>query len=408
MIQFIKDLQSQKYTSLAFLLILLICCFLFHKAFAASPAFDQIFIPDQETSNQRNDWVQTYGNDTTHLRSDHANLLAVDYLSDGKTLDVTFWLGSNLENDSTYNQPLKRIRYGMLIAIASLPPTSGYNGANYNFYIESVDGKWSEYLYQLSSTRSSALIESKINYTEPFAGTTIGPGYVKLRLDLKSINYPTTYGLSFYTAESFKSNEVRDFTGWIAIPPATIDIKTHPENIVIRQGEKQLIRAEVDTPLTNNVTNITFDNDTDYSSNGLNVSTQRMHPPLFEVEVSPQTSLGTYTIPFVASLLIATTYSSSPTATAATAPVDTVTEVVDPEFQVSKKYPTIGYITSPAKLTIDVIAPLTFEETFMAFWETYATHMAIVVSGMMGVLMTILAEHLRNRKERKKQGLRRL
>ena len=420
MIQFIKDLQSQKYTSLAltsidiifmisFLLILLICCFLFHKAFAASPAFDQIFIPDQETSNQRNDWVQTYGNDSTHLRSDRANLLAVDYLSDGKTLDTTFWLASNLENASAYSQPLKRIRYGMLIAIVSLPPTSGYNGANYNFYIEAVDGKWSEYLYQLSSTGSSALIESKINYTEPFAGTTIGPGYVKLRLDLKPINYPTTYGLSFYTAESFKSNEVRDFTGWIAIPPATVDILTHPENIVIRQGEKRLIRAEVDTPFSNNVNaNITFDNDTDYSSNGLNVSTQRMHPPLFEVEVSPQTSLGTYTIPFVASLLIATTYSSSPTATAATAPVDTVTEVVDPEFQVSKKYPTIGYITSQAKLTIDVIAPLTFEETFMAFWDTYATHMAIVVSGMMGVLMTILAEHLRNRKERKKQGLRRL
>jgi len=47
MIQFIKDLQSQKYTSLAltsidiifmlsFLLILLICCFLLHKAYAAS------------------------------------------------------------------------------------------------------------------------------------------------------------------------------------------------------------------------------------------------------------------------------------------------------------------------------------------------------------------------------------
>jgi hypothetical protein len=127
-----------------------ICCSLFHKAFAASPAFDQIFIPDQETSNQKNDWVQTYGNDSTHLRSDHANILAVDYLSDGKTLDATFWLASNLENDSIYSQPLKRIRYGMLIAIVSLPSTSGYNGANYNFYIEAVDGRWSEYLYQLS------------------------------------------------------------------------------------------------------------------------------------------------------------------------------------------------------------------------------------------------------------------
>ena len=142
-------MQSQKYILLALnsmdiifiLLILLISCFLFNKTLAASPAFDQIFITDEKISNQRNDWVQTYGNDSSHLRSDYTNLLAVDYLSDGKTLDTTFWLASNLENASTYSQPLKRIKYGMLIAIASLPPTSGYNGANYNFYIEEVDGK---------------------------------------------------------------------------------------------------------------------------------------------------------------------------------------------------------------------------------------------------------------------------
>ena len=102
--------------------------------------------------NQKNDWVQTYGNDSSHLKSDYANIVAVDYLSDGKTLDATLWLKSNLENASTYSQPFKKIRYGMLIAIASLPPTSGYNGANYNYYIEAVNGKWSEYLYQLSSS----------------------------------------------------------------------------------------------------------------------------------------------------------------------------------------------------------------------------------------------------------------
>jgi hypothetical protein len=107
----------------------------------------------------------------------------------------------------------------MLIAIVSLPQNSGYNGANYNFYIEEVNGKWSEYLYQLSSTGTYALIESKINYTESFGGPTIGPGYVKLRLDLNSIKSPSLYGLSFYTAESFKSSEVRDFTSWVAVPP---------------------------------------------------------------------------------------------------------------------------------------------------------------------------------------------
>ncbi|HKG71922.1 MAG TPA: hypothetical protein VKA87_08485 [Nitrososphaeraceae archaeon] len=400
------DLQSQKYLFLAFasidiifmlllLLLLLISYSLFHKASAASPAFDQVLISDKEISNQRNDWVQTYGNDSTHLRSDYTNLLAVDYHSDGKTLDTTFWLASNLENASIYSQPLKKIRYGMLIAIVSLPQNSGYNGVNYNYYIEEVNGKWSEYLYQLSSTGTYALIESKINYTESFGGPTIGPGYVKLRLDLNSINSPSSYGLSFYTAESYKSNEVRDFTSWIAIPPATIDILTHPEDIVIRQGEKHLIPAEIETPFSNNVTSIIFDNGTDFNSNGLSVSTQSIQPPLFRVEVSPQSPVGAYTIPFMASLLIQTTSSTSPMFN------DTVTGFVDPEFQVSKKYPTIGYITSPANLTIDVIPSLTINETFMAFWVTYGTPLVILAGGAVGAFSSFFIDYLRSRREHK-------
>jgi hypothetical protein len=268
----------------------------------------------------------------------------------------------------------------MLIAIVSLPQNSGYNGANYNFYIEEVNGKWSEYLYQLSSTGTHALVESKINYTESFGGPTIGPGYVKLRLDLNSIKSPSLYGLSFYTPESFKSSEVRDFTSWVAIPPPTIDILTHPENIVIRQGEKHLIPAEIDTPFSNNVTSITFDNGTDFISNGVSVSTQRIRPPLFKVEVSPQSPVGLYTVPFMASLLIGTTSSTSPMFN------DTVTGFVDPEFQVSKKYPTIGYITGPANLTINVIPSITINETFMAFLASYATPLVILASGSVFVI----------------------
>jgi hypothetical protein len=355
-----------------------------------------------DTQWGKNEWVQTHGNDSSHLRSDYANLLAVDYLSDGKTLDATLWLKSNLENASTYNQPFKKIRYGMLIAIVSLPPTSGYNGANYNYYIEAVNGKWSEYLYELSSTGSSRLIQSKINYTEPFNGPTLDPGYVNLRLDLNSINYPSAYGLSFYTAESFKSNEVRDFTTWVAIPPATIHVLTHPNNIVIRQGETQLIPAEMETPYSKNVSSITFDKHTDFSSTGLHVSTQTIHPPSFKVEVSPQTPVGVYNIPFVASMLIATTYTSSLISAPATATVDRATEVVDPEFQVSKKYPTIGYVTGPTNLTINVIPPITLNETFMAFWSTYGSDLTLLASGAVGAFSAIFVDYLKNRKEHKK------
>jgi len=375
---------------------LLISCSPFHKAFAASPGFNQVLITDAQMSNQKNDWVQTYGNDSTHLRSDYANILAVDYTSDGRTLDTTFWLASNSENASIYNQPLKHIRYGMLIAIVSLPQNSGYNGANYDFYIEGVNGKWSQYLYQLSSTGTHSLIYSKTNYTESFGGPTIGPGHVKLRLDLNSIHSPSSYGLSFYTAESFKSNEDRDFTSWVAVPPATIATLTRPKDIVIRQGEEHLIPSEVETPFSNNVTSLKFDNGTYFSSNGLSVSIEKIQPPLFKIKVSPQTPVGVYTVPFVASLLIQTTSSKSPIFN------NTVSGFGDPEFQVAKKYPTIGDITGPANLTISVIPPLTINETFMAFWVTYGTPIVILAGGAVGASTTVLIDYLKSRREHKK------
>ena len=361
---------------ISLLLLLLISDSLIHKVFASSPAFDEVLISDRDIHNQKNDWVQTYGNNSNHLKSDYANILAVTYSSDGKTLDATIWLKSNLENASIYSQPGKNIRYGMLIAIVTLPENSGYNGANYNFYVEEVNGKWSEYLYELSSTGSHALIYSKVNYTRSFGGPTIGPGYVKLRLNLDSIHSPGNYGLSFYTAESLKSNEVRDFTSWVAVPPATLNTLTDPKDIVIRQGEERLIPSEIKTPLSNNVTSIEFDNNLNYKSIGLNISAERIQPPVFRIKVFPQTPVGIYTIPFRASLLIQTTSSKLPMFN------DTVTGSVDPEFKVSQKYPTIGYISGETNLTIHVIPPLTINETFMDFWKTCQNAILIVAGGV--------------------------
>jgi hypothetical protein len=374
------------------LLLLFISSSALSKTFAESPDFEL-----QEIINQKNNWVQTYGNDSTHLKSGYTDLLAVDYLSDGKSLNSTFWLASNLENASIYDQPFKKISYGMLFDIASGTDDSstGYNGADYDFYIEAVNGKWSEYLYQLSSTGAYALVESKINYSQPFGGPTIGPGYVRLGLDLSSINYPSNYGVLFYTAESFKSNEVRDFMSWVGIPPSTIDVSTSPNDIVIRQGEQQLIPAEIKTTFSNNVTSITFDkgnNDVgpDFNSSGLHVSIQRLRPPLFKAEVSPQTSVGIYTVPFDASILIQTT--ATPTK-----PIfnDTVSGFIDPEFQLSKIYPTTGYITSPANLTITVMPPLSVNDEFKEFWSIYGQPISIILGGFAGGFASLIFSRIK-------------
>jgi hypothetical protein len=127
---------------LLLLLPLFVISFSFNKTFAASsPSFRL-----QEITDERNQWVQTYGNDSTHLKSEYTNILAVDYLSDGKILNATYWLASNSKNASTYNQPYRNISYGMLIDTDSNTKT-GYNGVDYDFYIEAVHRKWSEYLY---------------------------------------------------------------------------------------------------------------------------------------------------------------------------------------------------------------------------------------------------------------------
>ena len=65
--------------SIIILLLLFISSSPFHKTFAASSSFEL-----QALSDQGNDWVQTYGNDSTHLKSDYANILETDYLSDEK------------------------------------------------------------------------------------------------------------------------------------------------------------------------------------------------------------------------------------------------------------------------------------------------------------------------------------
>ena len=97
----------------------------------------------------------------------------------------------------------------------------------------------------------------------------------------------------------------------------------------------------------------------------------------------------------MASLLVQTTSSKLPKFN------DTVTGFVDPEFQVSKKYPTIGYITSKANLTINVIPPLTLNETFTAFWVTYGIPIVILAGGAVGASSTFLIDHLKNRRKHK-------
>jgi hypothetical protein len=91
------------------------------------------------------------------------------------------------------------------ILLLPLPNTkTGYNGADYDLYVEVASGKLSGYLYQLSSTGIYKILKS-INLTQSFADPNALRGAVSLELPLSFIIYPSKYNLLFYTAESYKS-----------------------------------------------------------------------------------------------------------------------------------------------------------------------------------------------------------
>jgi hypothetical protein len=230
-------------------------------------------------------------------------------------------------------------------------------------------------------------------------------GSVNLNLDLSSVNYPSNYNLLFYSAESFKSNEVRQFTSWVTIPPPGLKVITSPNDIMVRQGEEQLFPARIQstTGFSNDVINITLignnNNDNYYTGLGFNsselkIAIERNQPPLFKIVVPQQTSLGIYTIPLIVTI-------REPSLATITKPISTNTNsgILDPEFELSKKYPTVGYLTKPINFTVTVIAPLTINDKFKEFWGVYGQFIGLFAGGFVGVFAKYLFDRRKNKHE---------
>ena len=380
---------------------------LFSISMAQSPSFEL-----QELINENRHWVQTYGNNDTHLKTGYTDILAVNYFSDGQTLNTTIWLSSEFNFsafNSADNQQSRKLSYGMLID-ADANPKTGYNGADYDLYIESAGGKLSGYLYHYSSTGGYRLIGSKTNLTQSHEESSVGPGYASLDLDLSSINSPSEYNLLFYAAESFKSNEVRQFTNWVTIPPPSLQIATFPDSVVIRQGEEQLIPARIQSTsgFSNDVINITlgvtnsvnmennnYNTGPSFNSSELLVNVQRNQPPLIKIDVPQETPLGIYTIPLVVTI-------REPSIATATKPIYTAPQsgTVDPEVELSKKYPTVGFLTKPVNFTVTVISPMSIHDQFKDFWETYGQFIGIFAGAFVGAFAKQMFDKFKKGKDK--------
>jgi hypothetical protein len=158
-------------------------------------------------------------------------------------------------------------------------------------------------------------------------------------------------------------------------------------------------RIKSTTGFSNDVVNITLsgDNNIDYiiasgfNSSELVVIVERTQPPLFNIEIPKQTPLGIYSIPLVVTI-------REPSKAIITKPISvgSLGGKVDSEFEISKEYPTVGYLTRPINLTVIVIAPLSISDQFKEFWGTYGSFVGIF-AGFIGSFAKALLD--RRKKE---------
>jgi hypothetical protein len=133
-----------------------------------------------------------------------------------------------------------------------------------------------------------------------------------------------------------------------------------------------------------------------FNSSELHVAIERNQPPLFKIAVPRQTPLGIYTLPLIVTI-------REPSVATLTKPISINTRggIVDPEFELSKKYPTVGYITRPINITLTVISPRTISDQFKDFWGVYGSFIGIFAGAFVGAFSKLLFDRRKEKKEKK-------
>ena len=218
------------------------------------------------------------------------DIAAVDYFSDGKFLNTTLWLSSNIQTPI----PPAVTSFEMLIDVSSAYDT----GQDYLLKLDwdRTSKNWFRTLQDISpSPGKNRIIDSgeyRILENQNYNTTDFyeeGKNYVELNVGLDAISSPNQYSLllmasnSFYTEDGYFCNAV-DISDRVHVPPPDVIMSTSPSTVALYPDEQKNIelRLKSSTKLdsyvrlyTNNIDDIEarlVPNETTVSSSGITIS----------------------------------------------------------------------------------------------------------------------------------------
>jgi hypothetical protein len=240
------------------LLLLSLILFIFYQAlyklelFAISPSFVL-----QEVKDGKDDWffsdIYEQGKNkkwfSEHLIKDITgsnigNIQSVSYLSDGKTLNITFWLNSPFNK----TQPSHHVLGYFVYIDADSNNKTGWNGIDYIDSIQYINKKWNETFMETSGLGQSYRMIKGINYANSNKNET----NVFFSIDLRLMNFPDRYrlvflGQDFITDIRGNTTRLQDFVNTVHIPPPKLNITLLPSSSFnVTRGEQKTILTKID------------------------------------------------------------------------------------------------------------------------------------------------------------------
>jgi hypothetical protein len=242
------------------------------QAFALSPSF-----PRQQIEDGDGDWYwfsqATEGKEKRSISTEDmenltgdiiGDIRSVSYVSDGKTLNVTFWLTSPFDNIP----PPKDHRPSYNVVIDPNPEVGSNSGYISRMTWDNDIKRWITIFGETSGETPNEQIRvlETNNYTafNKSSNTTDdlfepGRGYnVFLSVNLASLNYPTNYRMIFYISDWLESEDpsrpligqftgirVFDYTNTVHLPSPQFTIFASPVSTNITQGENKNIRIGI-------------------------------------------------------------------------------------------------------------------------------------------------------------------
>jgi len=374
----------------------------FSKVFADSPPFSR-----QEVIDGERDGVNINGLAGTQSRDDYEDPLdnstdiqKITYLSDGKNLNASLWLGGNFARDPG-SKGATAVVYGMLMDVDSNPNT-GFQGVDYQLEVQwrNSSKTWNMFLGEYPSVDNASekspadfvkILTSKENYTGFFVD---GKPYVTLSLPLNDVAFPSEFKAMYYAIVIYDdSNMVEDLGSWIDIPPLDLAISTLPNPVVIRQGEQRDIAVQLKS-------NNGFISDVagfkpienyskiDVQPKGIGEAAHVVptrtstDPAAFAINVSNDAAIGEYTIPMLVNISTASVFPSE------------FLKINNFTFSV----PTKGNVLRVSKFTLSVIEPITIQDQVKDFWAAYGGIITLIGAGFGGGLASYVLDKAKNRK----------